>query len=230
MQLNEQVRARRGTYEERLNEVLDSIGVQRQAYHSQCFVGNHCKQILKHTESLLEVLPESEFRNNYIGLFKRMRSIFQFFQSRFLSDAEVQALKLRCWELGTWFPKKFPSQNISPKMHMLICHVPEFVEKWKTVGLLSEHGLESIHKDVNAIERIYCTVRDRKERMRLTVGNHQQRGNTSKAPIAVNLKDKKTCLLREKTGCKGRYKMRFPGSKERVCQNSKCGHVLKLDS
>ena len=60
----EQVRARRGTYEERLNEVLDSIGVQRQAYHSQCFVGNHCKQILKHTESLLEVLPENEFRNN----------------------------------------------------------------------------------------------------------------------------------------------------------------------
>ncbi|XP_072040956.1 uncharacterized protein [Amphiura filiformis] len=217
---------RRGNFEKTLNDTLKKIGVQRQAYHSQCFVGNHCKIILANTEVLLDVLPNSDFKCNMIGLFKRLRAIFKLFKSDFLSDAEVRALCVRCWELGTWFPRKFPTDSIPPKMHMLVCHIPEFVQKWKTVGLLSEHGLESIHKDINSIERIYCTVRESQEKMRLVIGNHQQRSATNAAAIQVSPKEKKTCYTFEKTGCKGRYKLRFKGSEERVC--GKCAHVISI--
>ena len=211
----------RGECEERINRKLAEIGVQRQAYHSQCFVGNHCVKILENIDLLLDVLPKSDFRNIYTGLFKRMHKIFKLFKSGFLTEDEVDALKKRCWDLGTWFPKKFPLETIPPKLHMLVCHVPEFVEKWRTVGLLSEHGLESVHKDINSIERIYCTVRDAKERMRLVIGNHQQRAHTGKAAIQVSVSNKKTCY---KPNCKGLYKARCRGSKERVCQI--CGDVV----
>ncbi|XP_072023493.1 uncharacterized protein [Amphiura filiformis] len=216
----------RGSFETNLNDTLKKIGVQRQAYHSQCFVGNHCKIILSKIELLLDVIPACVFKNNMLGLFKRLRSIFRLFKSEFLTDIEVRALCVRCWELGTWFPKKFPNESIPPKLHMLICHVPEFVQKWRTVGLLSEHGLESVHKDINSIERIYCTVRHSEEKMRLVIGNHQQRSNTDTASIQVSPKNKKTCYMFEKTGCKGRYVLRFKGSEERVCK--KCGHVVNI--
>lgn len=217
----------RGSLEKALNEKLENdLKVKRQAYHSQCFVGNHCKIILNKIDILLAVLPDGNFKNDMAGLFRRLRSIFALFKAEFLSDSEVHALCVRCWELGTWFPKKFPKETISPKMHMLICHIPEFVQKWRTVGLLSEHGLESIHKDINSIERIYCTVRESKERMRLVVGNHQQRSSTNTESIQVSAKNKKTCYLKDKTGCKGRYKQCALEKTKRVCKS--CGHEISL--
>ena len=49
----------RGPFEEHLNKVLEKeLGVCRQAYHSQCFVGNHCKTILKGRQKLIDVLPD----------------------------------------------------------------------------------------------------------------------------------------------------------------------------
>ena len=49
----------RGPLEEQFNKVLEKeLGVCRQAYHSQCFVGNHCKTILKGRQKLIDVLPD----------------------------------------------------------------------------------------------------------------------------------------------------------------------------
>ena len=42
-----------GSAERRLDEVLEKdLKIQRQAFHSQCFVGNDCKQILAEHEKL----------------------------------------------------------------------------------------------------------------------------------------------------------------------------------
>ena len=45
--------------EAHFNKVLEKeLGVCRQAYHSQCFVGNHCKKILKGRQKVIDVLPD----------------------------------------------------------------------------------------------------------------------------------------------------------------------------
>ncbi|XP_072019294.1 uncharacterized protein [Amphiura filiformis] len=218
----------RGSLEKQLNDKLENeLHVKRQAYHSQCFVGNHCKRILEGTDVLISVLPDTEevktLKSKMYGLFGRLRAIFRFFRSKFLTEQEVRALCMRCWELGLWFPKNFPEETIPPKLHFLICHIPECAQKWKTIGLLSEHGIESIHKDINAIERIYCTVRDSQERMRLVIGSHQQTTQTSNTAIQVTANAKKTCYI---DGCKGRYKL-TQDKKARKCQ--KCNHTIQVN-
>ena len=224
----ERVVSSRGSIEKDLNDKLENeLHVKRQAYHSQCFVGNHCMKILENTDVLIDVLPDTEegkaLKRKMYGLFGRLRGIFRYFKAKFLTTDEIKALCVRCWELGTWFPKNFPSETIPPKLHFLICHIPDCAIKFRTIGLLSEHGLESIHKDVNAIERVYCTVRDKEERMRLVVANHQQRVATSSEATQVPIHAKKTCYM---DGCKGRYKL-TSDRKSRQCQ--KCGHILKVE-
>ena len=57
----ERVKRGRGPLEEHFNKVLEKeLGVCRQAYHSQCFVGNHCKKILRGRQKLIDVLPGGE--------------------------------------------------------------------------------------------------------------------------------------------------------------------------
>ncbi|XP_072037705.1 uncharacterized protein [Amphiura filiformis] len=218
----------RGQYEKMLNERLENdLHVKRQAYHSQCFVGNHCKAIVDNPEVLLQDLPDGEMKNKFQGLFGRLRKIFKLFKADFLSEEEVRELCVRCWELGYFVPKNFPLQTVPPKLHMLICHVPEIAMKWKTIGLLSEHGLESIHAVINSMERVYCTVRDKTEHMRLVFGSHQQRTVTAKTGLEVPPVKIRVCRGDIVPNCKGRY-VTNTDKKTRTCKQ--CKHVLVLES
>ena len=49
--------------------------------------------------------------------------------------------------------------SITPKMHILERHVPEFARKWGTVGFFGEDVIETLHKDYNSMIRRYCAVR-----------------------------------------------------------------------
>lgn len=161
----EKVLATRGPVEMRLNEILEKdVGVVKQAYHSQCFVGNHCKIILKEIDKLLVVIEDEGMKQKLGKLFKSLREIFLFFEARFLSADEVKELCSLCWNLGQWFPVEFPEERIPPKLHFLIAHIPECAMAWGAIGLLGEHRLESVHATFNAEERVYTCIREKRER------------------------------------------------------------------
>ena len=113
----------------------------------------------------------------------------------------MKELCIRCWDLGYYFPRHFPDETIPPKLHMLICHIPEIAMKFGTVGLLSEHGLESLHASINSISRVYASVRDKETNMKLVLGCHQQRGVTSKKGLDVQPEKARSC--RKSSFCKG---------------------------
>ena len=122
----------RGPSEKRLNEILENdLKVKRQAYHSQCFVGNHCIIIMKRAHELCAVIANVEKRQLLETLFDKLAHIFKYFESKFLSDGEIKDLCHSCYELGNWFPTHFPDESIPPKLHFLICHVPECAVRWK---------------------------------------------------------------------------------------------------
>ena len=53
----DEVKSTMGPMEKKLGVVLENeLGVRKQAYHSQCFVGNHRKTILNQPEKLIDVL------------------------------------------------------------------------------------------------------------------------------------------------------------------------------
>lgn len=171
-----------GPKERELNRILEEeLKVKKQAYHSQCYVGNHCHIILKKANEMLRVIDGLEEHGRYIELFSRLHNIFQYTEARFLSEHEIKSLCALCWDLGIWFPQNFPEQSIPPKLHILIGHVPECAMRWHTLGLLAEHGLESLHAQVNADNRIYNVVRDQERRMILRFKSHGLRAivNTS---------------------------------------------------
>lgn len=206
---------KRGPVETMLNDILEKeLKVQKQAYHSQCFVGNHCKIILKNSEKLLRVISDEQLKAKLSNLFTKLHDIFSLFEARFLSDEEVNTLCKLCWSFGEWFPVEFPDEKIPPKLHFLVAHIPQCAIKWRTVGLLSEQGLESIHASLNAEERVYASVRDKQERLYHIFNQHSQRGVADRKKLHVV---KRVCSVEK---CGGRYKMT---NGERKCQ--KCGNT-----
>ena len=124
-----------GTAEKKLNEVLkEKLKVERQAFHSQCFVGNHCKIILAKHELLLEVLEDDcsiAEVDRHRQLFKKLDGIFKYNVARFLDPDEVDDCVNKCYDLGCWFPQNFENETIPPKLHMLVCSVPQCVTEWR---------------------------------------------------------------------------------------------------
>ena len=64
-------------------------------------------------------------------------------------------MKWTCHEFGNWFPINFPKHRITPKMHVMIYHMPELAHKYRTVGMFSEHAGEAIHTVFNKLNRQY---------------------------------------------------------------------------
>ena len=59
----------------------------------------------------------------------------------------VEAAQFRADSSSMVSPLKrsFPWLPISPKLHILICHAPDFLELFGRIGLYGEQGLEARH-------------------------------------------------------------------------------------
>ena len=119
-----------------------------------------------------------------------------------------------CWSLGVWFPKAFPEETIPPKLHILIVHIPEMAMQWRTVGLLSEHTIETMHHEINRVEEIYRCVPDKEKRTRLVFGHQRQRVVADKSGLVVQ---KRKCV---KDLCNGYYAKSPEGKRCKVCKTT----------
>ena len=54
----------------------------------------------------------------------------------------------------------FPQRNITPNIHELVFNIPLFVQKHKTIGMLSEQEGESKHASINAEIQPLANVRN----------------------------------------------------------------------
>lgn len=78
-----------------------------------------------------------------IGRNTRRGSSSAHIRSRY--DDEITQLKSLSIELAEYYRKNYPERTITPKFHVATHHMSEFAEKYRTVGLVSEHCLESTH-------------------------------------------------------------------------------------
>ena len=173
----------------RLFHILEQdLKICKQAYHSNCFVGNHVAKIFNNAEKLVEVLhdyPEEHAR--YLALFNKFHFLHYFLGlSRFLTETEIAQYCEACWEFGTWFPKHFPNETIPPKLHILIFHTPEFLKTWKSLGIFGEHGLEALHHTMNEDFRSYNNVKNKSEQLKLMFAHHNMKLTSD--PSILNVK------------------------------------------
>ena len=63
---------------------------------------------------------------------------------------------MRTCEFGNWYPVSCPGQRITPKMHIMIYHMPELAQIYHTVGMFSEQAGEAIHTVFNKLNRQFA--------------------------------------------------------------------------
>ena len=75
-----------------------------------------------------------------------------------------------------YYHQHFPSATILPKMHILECHVPGWLEKWGIgLGLMGEQGAKSIHTSFNLIKASYRSMPNQVDRLLCIVKEHHLR-------------------------------------------------------
>jgi hypothetical protein len=215
-----------GPLELSLNKILENdLNIHRQAYHSNCFVGNHIHKIvaiqphknLNNPKLLVSVLEDhAERQEKFYSLFEQFSTIHNLIsKAKFLTINEIETLCHSCWSFGQWYPLNFPLSTITPKFHILTFHIPEFVQQWHTVGLLSEHGLESLHSVINIDKKTYSAVRNKCQQAELIFKNHNLRASVDLKRLS---KPKRKCVICSK----GFYKSE-KHTTDRKCQ--KCGSL-----
>ena len=83
------------------------------------------------------------------------------------TEDEVQIVKQLCENWGKNWPIDFPNLNITPKGHDLIFVLPEILKRMKSFFMfykVEEKG-ESIHAELNNIERKIWSIRNPEERL-----------------------------------------------------------------
>ena len=189
-----------------LKDILENdLGFQN---YSQGFSGDQCERILENCRKLLRIIAPHRDYAILSRLFSQLYSISSFFPAAFLSSEQVNKLCHLCWNLGNWFPVAFPSEAIPLALHILICHVPEFAMKWKTVGLMSEQDMKTMHGTINLADET-CTSESpcRMERTKLVFGKEGQQPG----------QQKKKVVRKCPAPCNGYYKTFPSGRKCQIC-------------
>jgi len=161
-----------GLCSKRLDDILKSKNVERQAYHGKSFIGNHVHKMLKSgsikdlCQSIPNLITELGFQEkevyrksillqeNYSLLFTKYAKCHFTINSKEEFDADkILTLRKHIDDFMDHFRKNWPSATIPPKLHMLEYHAVEFVEKWGTAfGIYGEQGAETLHNEFNKLE------------------------------------------------------------------------------
>ena len=153
-----------GESEKQILRILDEIGVKRQAYHGNVFIGNHCKVILAKDknqvysfEKLCSVLSDRLEREHFIEVFRlysEARSLMA--RKRILLDHEKKRVTSLCYKFGELFPVYFSRVALTRKIHELDFDVSRFIGEHGTVGLFSKEEGESLHHEINLKSAQLC--------------------------------------------------------------------------
>ena len=192
-----------GPCEKELDEVLKSLTVQRQAYHGKSFIGNHVHKMLQE-ESIQKLCrsinlivnertsdPEIlDYADSISRKFEQLFTLYSscsklfnscmYFQDSDLIDLEKCIIELFVYLRGVW-----PTESITPKLHMLESHVVPFIRMWRYgIGKYGEQGGEGIHSEFNNLSRVYCRIRSNTQRVESMLKEHGIRTH----PLARKLK------------------------------------------
>ena len=79
-------------------------------------------------------------------------------------------------DLMDFYRKTFPTESVTPKLHMLEVHVVKFIDRWRIgLGMYGEQGGESIHPEFNQLRKMYTSVPSRKDRLKYMMEQHHMK-------------------------------------------------------
>lgn len=103
--------------------------------------------------------------------------------SKLLSYSTVRLFSKFCLEknisdLMIFYRPNWPTQSVTPKMHLLEYHAVPFIRKWGSgFGLYGEQGVESLHAVFNSLKISYQAMKSPTERLLAMMKEHYSRVN-----------------------------------------------------
>lgn len=88
-----------------------------------------------------------------------------FTRTDFFDEQQIEDYAQLARQFFQHFLRTHENINVTPKIHWLCTHVEKFIGRWKFWGLMSEQGIEALHRQVNSDERQYASVRKRGTRL-----------------------------------------------------------------
>ena len=156
----------------------DVLGIEKQAYHSNSLVGNHCAELMKNYETVLMAFAQfPEHQQKWRTFFEAFYPIWELMRAkRFLSEDEKVRLYEACKKFGTVYPKTF-KKTIPSKVDDVIFALPQFTQKWGTIGGLREDEIERCHNVTNRIKASLVQVKGRGQQFLKTLQQLEKMSN-----------------------------------------------------
>ena len=187
----------KGLFQSRFDNAVEKLKLKRQVYHHGALVGNDVKKLMEKSsikvlsncfKPILVTSPSGEtYQFSTHALRQRLRHFHQKLSAaleytmleRPLCKHEVTFLTWRVFSLGNYVPTNFEDFNISRKFHILTHHAPEKAIRRGTIGMESEQCIEAMHVLVNKSQRMYATMQDRNERLKLSIKSQWMKSDPS---------------------------------------------------
>ena len=163
-----------GEREKKLKESCKNLNLNPACYHGGDFEGKAIQKMLDCARNQkYELLDCIEDKLDLYGKFQRALSTLQEASDCLrrgwddFEDSEVEIVRKICERWGQNWKKDFPHLNITPKGHDLVFALPEFLKRTRSFHMFykfEEQG-ESIHRELNAIERRIWAIRNPEEQL-----------------------------------------------------------------
>ncbi|XP_064639457.1 uncharacterized protein LOC135495001 [Lineus longissimus] len=173
-----------------LDVVLNRHNICRQAYHGKSLIGNHCAHYLKPVvfedlgTSLMEKTAElsgdadiNQKAEVIAEKFNTLNSLLSEVHEKVghakpVPEDEIQMIEV-CIQKYLNFYRRRLKGRIFPKLHFLEDHVVAWIKLWGFgMGLMGEQGGESIHAEINRIQRINCAVSNKLQKYASILKEH----------------------------------------------------------
>uniref|UniRef100_A0A915EDH0 RNase H type-1 domain-containing protein n=1 Tax=Ditylenchus dipsaci TaxID=166011 RepID=A0A915EDH0_9BILA len=116
-------------------------------------LGNHCRKLLTGhgPERIADVISCNPNQCAFRLLLVLLGQMQSMSKASFLSQKEIARFDQWSNDFFNCLKQHFPNVLITPKCHLLCCHVGQFMKLHKFWGLLSEQSIESLHRMVNGM-------------------------------------------------------------------------------
>ncbi|EFP02036.1 hypothetical protein CRE_22867 [Caenorhabditis remanei] len=147
--LDEKMKLYNGDTRKKLEAVLKNIGCDMRAWYQQ-LTGNQVRNFLR---------PAN------IKKCKLMSSA----NNKVKTDKEIDDLEKVVEELVEDLKQAQPRATVTPKMHLLTCHLIPFLREHRTWGSITEQGIEHLHAVINSLHVRFASVLDTEMKATLIV-------------------------------------------------------------
>ncbi|XP_078600313.1 uncharacterized protein LOC144875275 [Branchiostoma floridae x Branchiostoma japonicum] len=196
MRLKASIKKGDGPLTSQLDDLLQTLRVKRQAFHSNSFNGNHVNRMLqddaideltgmvertvtkimdKFPDLPLSLVPRAtSTAGTYKELFSRFARCHKLYSHGGpMEETAVCELDKAIKDFMSFYRSNVPNGTVPIKMHMLEDHVVPCIRRWGFgLGFMAEQGVEHVHALFNSLARPTCTIPDPVARLKSTLTSH----------------------------------------------------------